>query len=132
MTDLAARLAEALDRAEQALTGCGTDWSTDGGQITFGAAAGAVPVDGYVWDEHLDTAAVAVHMAAWDPTQVRNLIARDRALLADYANAEAAYADPITALADGIRLPRLHRRLVLAAEVERAAAFWLPEEAPDA
>jgi hypothetical protein len=128
MADLAARLTEALDRTEQALTGCGTGWATGSGGLTFGAASGGVPIDGYVWDENLDTDAIGAHMVAWQPTRVRRLIARDRELLDEYANAEAAYADPTTALADTIHVARNNRRLTLRTEVERAATFWLPEE----
>lgn len=59
------------------------------------------------------------------------LIDRDRALLAAYDAAEAAWSDPTTQLAESIGVARNHRRLVLRDEVKRAATFWLdptPEE----
>jgi hypothetical protein len=138
MTDLAARLTEALDRAEQALAGCGTDWATDSGGdwLTFGNAPGAVPVSGYVYDESLDGAAIAAHMVAWQPAVVLRLITRDRALLAANASTDRNVADHVARCGPdlcGCRdyLATTTTLQMLTTAVQAAAKFWLPEEPAD-
>ena len=140
MSDLTAHLTEALDRAEQALTGCGTDWATNGDHLTFGAAAGSVPVSDYIWDENLDGTAIAAHMVAWSPKRVLALIARDRVLITvHYRMTPDRPERMLDELRDGWcsaclppDLPGASMYAPWPCESMRLAAkFWLPEEPTD-
>lgn len=138
MIDPAARLTEALDRAEQQARSAmhlgDGKWRVEHG---YGKSCpdgcGCRRIEGVeitIYDEGGHDEHQAAHIAAWDPARILALITRDRALLADHAAAEAAFADPTTALAPTIQVARNNRRITLRDEVERAAAFWIPEETP--
>lgn len=114
--DLSTRLAAALDRAE-----------TEARNVAPGFAE-ALDIMVTMSGGHDDIAEFA---SDWGPGAALRLIERDRALLAELADAEACLADPTSALAESIKLARWHRAKATRVEVERAAAFWSPV-VPDA
>lgn len=114
MTDLTARLAEALDRADAAardldLTGASWYSVDDLSRPHHDGGAGLDERD-------------AVHMAAWCPARVLLLITRDRQLLTDHAETTRVYEG--NPRRDQYAAGRLCE---LQIAVEAAAKFWMPD-----
>lgn len=109
MADLTARLTEALDQAEEQARAVKLPdgWYTPEDLTRpHPSGAGLADFDG-------------AHIATWSPERVLALIHRDRALLADhrlYLSDEFGYQ---MCAADGQLWP--------CDDVERVAAFWLPD-----
>lgn len=64
----------------------------------------------------------AVHIAAWKPSRVLSLVARDRALLDAFEEAERYYSANVTAPAGEL--------YGLRTALDGAAEFWLGEDTP--
>lgn len=143
-TDLAGRLGEALDRAEQQTRSAmhlgDGKWRVDHG---YGKPCpdecGCCRVEGAeitIYDEGGHDEHQAAHIAAWDPKRVLALIARDRALLAAHASADRNVSDHVASCGPDLcggrdYLAASTTLQVLTTAVEVASKFWLAEEATD-